>query len=287
MLAILAATGVACLAGCGGAGDAKTKVISAAATTLSQSAASSLTIQRGGLFAGAPTRTVFARAGSLFDRALGYEAIDVPDLDHHHGGRVYLVFLPSSVYISPSSGARAVLPSGKSWVAVPINASVDVVFPHSVEQLEGLNPQLLLDEVAWGTVRAAAAGQDVINHVPYATYRLLVSLPRALAMAKGPGAQAIRLALEGQIAALRSGHPTNPAAVPLTVWLDGPGHVAQVRGVVPGSGLGTVEIALSGFGNPIRTSLPDASSLVPVTALPRPVGGIRSRSPLVALAVAP
>ncbi len=276
-----------CAAGCGGAGNPQTKVISAATTTLSQNASSSLTIRGGTLFAGAPTKTAFARAASLFHRGLGYEAIDVPDLDHHRGGRAYLAFLPASVYISPSSQAQAVLPSGKSWVAAPINPSLDVVFPHSVEQLEGLNPQLLLDELAWGTVRASAAGHEVVNHVPLEKYSVLVSLPRALAGAKGPGEQAMRLALQGQIAALKWTHPTRPASVPVTVWLDGPGHVTQVRGVVPGSGLGTVEIALSGFGAPIRATLPDASALIPITDLPRPAGGVRSRSPLVALAVAP
>jgi hypothetical protein len=287
LLAIVVAAGVVCAAGCGGAGDAKNKVVSAATTTLSQNAASSLTIHGGALFAGAPTKTAFARAGSLFPRALGYEAIDVPDLEHQQGGRVYLVFLPAAVYISPSSEARAVLPSGKSWVSVPINPSVDVVFPHSVEQLEGLNPQLLLDEIAWGTVRASAAGQVVVNHIPYQKYGVLVSLPRALAGAKGPGKQAMRLALQIQIAALRSSRPSDPATVPITVWLDGPGHLAQLRGVVPGSGLGTVGITLSGFGAPIRPTMPAAASLVPVTDLPRPASGVRSRSPLVALAVAP
>jgi hypothetical protein len=273
------------VAGCGGRGDAKSAVIAAATTTLSQNAASSLELRGGEMFAGALTKTVLGRAGSLFPRALGFEAVDVPGFGARPGGRVYLVFLPAAVYLSPSSAAQSVLPSGKTWVAAPISPSLDVVFPHSVEQLEGMNPQLLLDELAWGTVRASGEGQVVVNHVPFHRYTVVVSLPRALAGAAGPGAGAMRLALQGQIGALKARHL--PTTVPLTVWLDGPGHVAQVRGAVPGSGLGAVQIALSGFGNAIRPSLPAASALVPLTDLPRPASGVRLRSPLIALGIAP
>ena len=281
----VAAAAIFALEGCGGNRDATSEVTAATARTLSQTAGSSLTLEGAPLF-GATEKPVLARAGFLFERGIGFEAMDIPDVDRHQGGRVYLVFLPRAVYIRPSPAAAATLPPGKSWVVAPLSRSVDTVFPRLVEQVEGLNPQLLLDEIAWGAETVSAEGHEVVDHVPFARYNVTVSLDRALAGATGPGAEAMQLAIEDQLEALKSSRPGGPATVAVKVWVDGPGRVARLQAVLPGSGLGTVGFVLSGFGSTIRSSLPSASELVAITSLPRPTG-VGSRSPLLAFGLAP
>lgn len=256
------------LAGCGASSDPLHTALTAVTKTLSDTALGRLSLSGGDVF-GVGDAPVLGKGAYVFTSGVGYEAIDRPG----GAGRVFLVFLPTKVYVAPSSPTA--LPSGKSWISAALvgpNAAA-ARFPGLAAQLEGLNPQLLLDEIVWGAVAVAHVGDPVVNHLPLSEYRVTVDLPRALSRATGPAAGAMRSAIDQELATLA----TRPTAsdrrrVPITIWLDGPGRLVRVEAAVPGSRLGTVSFALSGFGSTFAASFPPASALLDVNLLTLPSG---------------
>jgi hypothetical protein len=258
------------LAGCGGASsDALHAVSTATTTTLSQTLVSDLTLQ-GATLDGQARTTVNGTGAFAFDTKRGYERIDLPANSHHAAGSEFLDFLPAGFYFTRTSSAGATtLTSGKPWVSTALTGpgSVDALVPRFVLQVEALSPQLLLDELAGGAEAATHLGEPVVDHVPLSEYRVSVSLTKAASTVSG----ALRTAIEDERTANGS------ATVPLTVWVDGPGHIVQVQGAVPGSGLGTVSMQLSSFGLKIPENLPTSSMLLQITArTPSGAGLLRS-----------
>lgn len=245
------------LAGCGASPSALQSVGAAARTTLAQGIELTLTLH-GASLSGTPAGTVLGAAAFALPRGEGLEAVDLPAGAGGSAPRAHLVFLPDGVEVAPA--LTALLPPGRSWIDAPLAGPGAVPVPGLAALLEGLNPQLLLDEVAWGAVSASALGQQVIAHVPYSRYRVVVDLAKALTGARGPAADAMRAALRDELAA-------GAARVELTVWVDGPGRLARLQAPVPGSGLGTVEMVLSNFGATVPLSLPLGSELVELAAL--------------------
>jgi hypothetical protein len=117
----------------------------------------------------------------------------------------------------------------------------------------------LLDELSWGAVAATQTGTPVVNHLPVAVYRVSVNLKQALSKATG----VTHTAIADELAANGS------STVSIVVWVDGPGHVAELQEAVPGAGLGTVSMALSNFGLKIPASLPTDAMLLKITAQTR------------------
>ena len=255
--------------GCGSGSDPVRTVVAASIRTLSQTAGASLTLTGPGVIS-AGRAPVLGRAASRFTEGTGFEAIDVPGIAGRPGGRLYLDFLPGSVYLRPISATSIALPGGKSWVFAPLTSAVDRRFPRFVLQVEALSPQLLLDEIAWGAESVASTRQEVVNHVPFRKYQVSVSLVRALAAAKGPGAAAMRVAIQDELNVLRSTRGRQASTVPVTVWLDGPGHVAQLQADLPGSGLGHVGFVLSGYGVAVNGSPAEASLLTDLRSVLAP-----------------
>ena len=107
-----------------------------------------------------------ARAVFAFPERLGYQRITVPP--EATPRKAYLVFLPNSVPAGADSRRRDGLPDGASWISAPLSgtASVAPYFPKFVAQAEGLNAQLLLDEITWGTESVSRVSEPVIDHVP-------------------------------------------------------------------------------------------------------------------------
>lgn len=255
------------LGGCGVGSNPEQAVVSAAKTTLSQPLLSTITLSGAGAFA-APRAQLVAQGASVFATGLGYAAIDLAAVAGAKPGIEYLVLLPRTVYLSPVAPAAARLPPGKTWVSLPFGGprSVQAAYPRLAEQLEGLDAELLLDEVAWGAAAASHVGEPVIDHLPLSEYLVTVNLSRAEAAAAGASAGAMRAAIDEELGALRASLP-GAVSVRVRVWVDGPGHIARLEGVLPGSGLGTISIALSQFGAKIARSLPLASQVVSLARL--------------------
>jgi hypothetical protein len=228
-------------------------VRSAAKRTLRLTAQTTLSLTRPTLLGGRPA-VVIGRAQYSFPRGLGYAALDVPALGRKTAGRAYLVYLPGKLWSKPvvSTG----LPQGDLWISATGRSA-----PSLALAFEGMNPQLLLEEIASGAVSARSAGHRVVAHVPYTEYDVSVDLPRAL---KATRSEALRTAMQQQLAALRAGGGSTAHVV---ARVDGQGRIAQLQGSIPGSQLGTVQIGLWRFGGTIPLSLPLANETVDIASL--------------------
>ena len=242
-------------------------VVAAATRTLSSgTAAANLTLHGANVFGTVRAKT-YARGEFLFRPELGYEAVYLPEVRGQTLPKEYFLILPAKVYFGRSSREQTTLYNGKRWISAALTGP-ESRDPHFVEQVEGLSPQLLLDEILWGGVSASHVGDPVLNHVPVAEYRVSVNLTRALSAATGPSAGAMKVAITAELAALRASQPAGGSeSVPVTVWVDGPGRVVRLRAALPGSGLGTVSMTLFGFGAKVRASFPPESDVVDITSL--------------------
>ncbi len=249
------------LAGCGGSADPLHAVRKAATNTLTLTAQSTLTLTDTRLFGGNPG-PIIGRGEFSFPKGLGYEALKVPALDGRAPGTAYFVFLPRRLWVRPM--VSTALPAGDLWVSARFAGSQPASSTTSSLALvvEGMNPQLLLEELASGAVSASASGQRVVDHVPFTEYVVSVDLERAAASST---AGALRRAMQHELAAL---HATNAGSlVRIEAGVDGTGRVSQLQAVLPGSRLGTVQIALWKFGSAIPLSLPLASQTVEIERL--------------------
>ena len=170
------------------------------------------------------------------------------------------------------------LPEGHLWISATFTdaRSAGSTTPSLALALESMNPQLLLEEIATGAVAASSSGHRVINHVPFTEYVVSVDLARALAAARTTGA--LRAAMRQELSALRAGRGTHAGSrVRIVAGVDGAGRIAQLQASLPGSKLGTVQIALWKFGSTIPLSLPLPSETVDIASLRRPHGAATAR----------
>jgi hypothetical protein len=270
LFAILAAAlALPALAGCGGNSDPLHEVRSAATTTLGLTAQSTLSLTGARLFGGTPG-TILGRAQYSFPKGLGYAALQVPALGRRASGTAYLVFQPARLWSKPL--VTTVLPKGDLWISAkyagPPPAGSPA--PSVALQLESLNPQLLLKEIATGTVAARSAGHLVVNHVPLTRYIVSIDLAQALKAAGKTGA--LRAAIQQQLFALHARGASSQ--VQIVAGVDGTGRVAQLQASLPGSKLGAVQIGLSTFGSRIPLSLPLSSETVDIASLQRSHGAV-------------
>lgn len=275
-VSIVAATfALAALAGCGGSTNPLHTVRSAATNTLSLTAQSTLTLTGAQLFGGTPG-TIIGRAEFSFPKGLGYQALQVPALGGRAAGTAYLVFLPQQLWSKPV--VNSALPEGHLWISAKFTGSRSAgsTTPSLALTLESMNPQLLLEEIATGAVAASSSGHRVVDHVPFTEYVVSVDLARALAAAGKTGA--LRTAMQQELSALRASRGTDAGSlVRIVARVDGVGHLAQLQASLPGSKLGTVQIALWKFGSIIPLSLPLASQTVDIASLPRSQGAAGTR----------
>jgi hypothetical protein len=158
------------------------------------------------------------------------------------------------------------LPKGALWISAKFTHPPAAGSPAAsvALQLESLNPQLLLEEIATGAVAARIAGHPVVNHVPFTRYIVTVDLARALAAAGTTGA--LRTAIQQQL--------VTSSRVQMVAGVDGTGRLAQLQASLPGSKLGTVQIGLWTFGSRIPLSLPLPSETVDIASLNRSHGTV-------------
>jgi hypothetical protein len=252
------------LAGCGGSADPLPAVRRAATNTLGLTAQSTLTLTGSQLFG--KTAEIVGRGEFSFPRGLGYGALQLPAQRQRSAGTAYLVFLPTNLWIRPVS--RAGLPEGDLWLSAKLTnlRSAGSTMRSLALVAEGMNPQLLLEEIATGAVAATSSGHRVVDHVPFAEYAVTIDLARALEQTRKTGA--IRIAMQQQLAALRAMRgPSGSSRVRIVARIDGAERLAQLQFSLPGSKLGTVKIGLWKFGSAIPLSLPLASETVDLASL--------------------
>jgi hypothetical protein len=202
-----------------------------------------------------------------FPSGTGSETIDLGEVGHQEPGTEHVVFLPSQVYLQPKSSTAAVLPKGKAWMSARLTGSesVNTNFPLFALQAEGVNPQLLLAELAWGAVSAAPAGRALINQEPARAYDVAIDLTRALSASTGPAGPVFGQAIQSELAALGSGHGKQGTSI--RTWVGVGGRVVQLQAAPPGAGVGTATITMCCFGSPVEVAPPPPSQVVDITAL--------------------
>jgi hypothetical protein len=251
-------------AGCGGSADPLPAVRSAAANTLALTAQSTLTLTGARVLG--ETSTIVGRGEFSFPKGLGYQALQVPARGRRASGTAYLVFLPTRLWIRPASSAA--LPEGDLWVSTRLTGprATGSTTPSLAFVVEGMNPQLLLEEIATGAIAAASSGHRVVDHVPYTEYDVSVDLARAVDSTSKSGA--LRIAMQQQLAALRAVRgPGAGSRIRIVARVDGSERLAQLQFSLPGSKLGKVQIELWKFGSAIPLSLPLSSQTVDIASL--------------------
>ncbi|MFL5824474.1 MAG: hypothetical protein ACJ764_13655 [Solirubrobacteraceae bacterium] len=239
----------------------------AAARTLQQRAKIGWKLSGAAIF-GHVRAPVFGSGTFDLARARGTETIDLPEIKHQEPGTEHAIFLPTEVYLQPKAGALAVLPHGKKWLSAPVGGSESVSrnFPQFVAQAEGVNPILLLNELRWGATRAEplGPGRQIVDHAPTQRYRVAVDLPRALAAASGPGAQALSQAIQEQLIAAHG-----VTTFPVLTSVDHQGRVVQMLANWPGTGEGRELMAISHFGSGPKhpVTAPPQGQVVDITSI--------------------
>src|SRR5262245_28280047 len=153
-LAPLLLIAVAALSGCGGGGNPLQRVIDAANGTRALSATSYVVTLDGQRLTARPAEMPGGRAAYDLRAGVGYEALAVqrPGLKH----TIYLDFLPAAVLVAPWPTPAGLVPPGKTWISVGLTRPGATPGGNLLPvQLEGLSPELALDEIAWGARSAS------------------------------------------------------------------------------------------------------------------------------------
>lgn len=275
---------VACLAGCGGTRnggqaaksaaskrvrtDALSVVKAGARSTLATPAGVEFEL-RGARTFGSSSAPVLGSGEFDFPSGTGSEKIDLGEIGHQEPGNERVIFLPSRVYLQPKAPSTTVLPKGKEWVSATLAGSetVKTNFPSFVLQVEGVNPQFLLEEISGGAVSASRAGEDSIAGEPARAYDVDVDLPTALSAFNGPTAPAFGAAVQSELAALAGGAAKGSQRTSIRVWIDREGHVVRLMGSSPGAGTGVASMMMCCFGLPVAVLAPPPPRIVDITAL--------------------
>jgi len=279
-LALLGAAAAAlATVGCGQAAHTRTGAALAAPTagaalvgraarlTLAAPAGVELTLQGASAFGG--SRAPVLGSGEFdFPTARGVDRIDLGESAGQEPGNEQALFLSGEVYLQPKGLGTTVLPPGKEWMSAGLTGSeaVDTNFPAFTLQVESVDPQLALSELAGGTVAAIALASELVGGLPARRYRATVDLAQALSALSGPDLGALAQAIQTELA---SPAPAGGGAgqVAIEVWIGAGGRVVQLRGSPPGSGAGTATMTLCCYGTPVQVSAPAPGRVVDIASL--------------------
>jgi hypothetical protein len=261
-LAVVLAAAIT-LCGCGASPDPLHEVVGAAKKTLALSGVSYIVTLDGPRLFGPSIETAGGRAAYDLRAGLGYEALTV---QRRNGDKqtVYVDFVPGAVYVAPWPTPSGLLPAGKIWITVGFAGTEARANRPLASQLEGLAPELPLEEIAWGARSASHVGTRVVRHVPMEEYRVSIDLAKALSTARRAGRVAVAVAIESELQAARSGR------VSLDLLVTGAGHIAKIDAKVPGSGLGTASFSFTSFHAQFNRNPPRRSQSVPLASITEP-----------------
>jgi hypothetical protein len=247
--------------------DATVALMAAAArTTLADTAGVEFEL-RGAKTFGPSTAPVLGNGQFDFALARGSEQIDLGETGGLEPGNERALFLSERVYLQPKGTGGSVLPKGKEWVSANLSGSDAIAtnFPSFVLQVEGLDPRLLLSELAGGTLSAVPLGGSIVGGEPVRRYEATVDLARALGSLTGPGAQVLGRAIQTELAT--SGRSARSGRSTVYLSLDRQGHVVQLLSAPPGAGVGFATMTLCCFGEPVEVSAPALARVVDLSSL--------------------
>jgi hypothetical protein len=206
------------------------------------------------------TSSVSVTGSGAFDlnRNLGELSLTQP------AGRQIVVITPTVVYSQVPAGGGGALPAGKSWMSASITGSesTGTNFPQFDIQVEGFNPVLYLDEIAWGGLSAAPLPNSSASGTPARGYLVAVDLRRAIQHAAGPSARSISLAIHSEITSLGTS-----SVVTVRLWTDSSGRAVMLQASPPGGGVGTTTIAMQQCCIAVHVGIPPLNTVVDLAQL--------------------
>lgn len=252
----------------GAAGRALSTVRVAARNTLASSVGVEFEL-RGARALGSSSAPVLGSGEFDFPAGTGTEAIDLGEIGRQEPGNEHVIFMPTRVYLQPKARSTTVLPKGKQWVSATLTGSdsVSTNFPSFALQVEAVNPQLLLAEIAGGAVAASPSTGASIGGEQARGYDVTVDLARSLGTYRGPTAPVLGAAIQSELAALASGGPAQGQHTSIRAWVDSAGRVTRLQSSPPGAEIGTASMTICCFGVPVEVTHPPAGRVVDITSL--------------------
>ena len=273
LLAVLAlALGVSA---CGGAAVAADPV--AAAATKTRDAGSSR-IELSTTVAAAGRRLTFEGKGAFdYRRDRGTLSFDLSALA---GGRVEVRYDRKVVYLRMSQ-LQTMLPRGKSWLKLDLEAAAKGAGYGTLDQLRGQDPTQLLEYLQSLDAEPTLLGRDRVRGVATTHYRARVSLKKALEDGLKGLPEAKRAAAERDLRAMMES--IGAETMPVDAWIDGDGRVRRLKTTyslrLPAAqGSATTSIAtvvdFFDFGVDVAVKAPPAAATFDATGLaPAPATG--------------
>ena len=244
--------------------QALSAVIKAVNSTLSVTSAFDMTFSRSSS-SGASATPSRASGAVDFRGPSGTIRIDLPGAG---GGTERMVFLPDTVFIKPPASTPP-LQAGRPWIFANFAdiAKFKINFPPYIVQTESINPAFTLNELAWGSTSAAPAGQTEFGGEQTASYLVTVDLGQALSHATGPAVDVFSQALSAEISATGGGATGPPVTIAIEVWVGRSGQLVGARVTPPNAGIGTITLALNGFGTSVHADKPPRGQVVDLAGM--------------------
>jgi hypothetical protein len=175
-------------------------------------------------------------------------------------GGVEVRFLPPRIYVRIADAAGMALPSGKSWIEIPLVSQANASLPFLPPGDVNASPMDLLSALTAIASNVTNLGSATVRGVVVTHYRVTVDLAKAEAHQQ-PQARAEFHAFARSL---------NATTLPVDVWVDGQAMVRRLAVSLPmPSGYGTpAGLRLSeavdfyDFGVPVLVSAPPASEVI-------------------------
>jgi hypothetical protein len=237
-------------------------VSTAVERTLEQTVTVSIVLAGARVFGSAPPPL---RGSGHFDLATGQGQVTM----RGPSGTEKRIFLPAAVFLHEPATPAGVLPQGKIWISAGLTEyPADVTaFSQFVAEVEGVNPGLLLEQVALGAVSAVSLGQHQVAGAPATEYLVDVDLRRAASTA-GATIPGLQRAIDYELVAA-GGNPTKggPVLQRIRVWVEGGGRAVQLQASPPGSGIGTTTLTVGRLQGGFRATTPPRAEVVDIATL--------------------
>ena len=227
--------------------------------------------------ASAGRRMTFAGKGVLdYRRDRGTLSFDFSQLA---GGRVEMRYDAKVLYVRMPQ-LRTMLPHGKSWLKVDVEALARGAGLGTLDQVRGQDPAQLLDYLHSLDAKPTDVGRERVRGVDTTHYRARVSLEKALDEGLKRLPEAKRRAAERELRTMMES--IGAETMPVDAWIDGDGRVRRVKTTyslrLPAGQVATTSIAtvvdFFDFGARVAVKAPPAAATFDVTRLiPAPATG--------------
>ncbi len=178
------------------------------------------------------------------------------------------IFTPSVLYVR-APWPSGYLPPGRSWLAIEVaNAAAPARnLPAIAGQIDAVDPDLALRELAWGAVATAGSSAAMLGGRRVQRLNVMVDLARALRGVSGPSRNAYAAALESQLAALDEGGRSTAPQVAFHAFLTQEGQLLGLEVAPPVAGAGGVSMTFGNAGITVRALAPPAGRVADLSAL--------------------